>query len=568
MTPRAFAEHATEAGAFGTRAADMFPTMAAAKTAHALGATLADRDGILRAIARRRSPAGGVGAQPGQPSDAWTTCYAIDSLWHAGLPIPSWLPDFLLSLHEDGGGFAMAPGQRPETWSTAFSIIGLAQSGVPIPAPDASLAWFAAVLLATGGFTWSPEWVDRGRPDVRATAFVIRALAAAGLLREFTAIVNLDPTVDFLRAAQAADGAFRLDNRHPPCLWGTGEAVLTLQTLGSTPRDPDACLSFVAGMRGSDGGYRRGPDYPEVSDVWATMHGVRVRLALGDVPGDIERTSLMVFIESCAVPGGAFTYRPPDQASDVLTTSAAALAGDAGEGALRFLAACRMPGEGGVAYMPARGSEARATLWTMTAQTRAGRLAGEDGLAAWAHAAQNPDGGFGPWEGRASNAVSTNSVVEALVLAGYDLADVIDVAAAGTWITTAMASHPVGSPAADLVALSALLCAGRALGVVLDTRPVRAALATHRRGAAWCRTSAAVPDLLTTYVALTAHQTLGDLERVLPAAAAWVRRLPSDAAGTAWSELTNAGAGPLPTALAVLIVAAADRGERLPNLTL
>jgi hypothetical protein len=186
----------------------------------------------------------------------------------------------------------------------------------------------------------------------------------------------------------------------------------------------------------------------------------------------------------------------------------------------------------------------------------------------WAQAAQNPDGGFGPWEGRASNAVSTNAVLEALSIVGHRPPDTIDIPAVSHWITTAMASHPIGDPDADLVELSAILCAANTIDLKLDGRPVRAALATHRRGGSWRRTRRNVPDILATYAALTAHQVLGDLHRVLAAAADWVRRLPVDTSGTAWSELAVVGGGPLPTALATLILAAADRGEPLPNLTL
>ena len=562
-----FASFATAECAYGSKAADLFPTVAATGIASTLGARLRDPDGVTRAIRTRRSPTGGIGAQPGQPGDAWSTCYAIESLSNLRLPIPEQLPEYLLSLH-DRGGFAMALGQKPEIWATAFSIFGLAQSGVGLPDPDSSLEWIAHALVPTGGFTWSPAWASWGRPNVRATAFVIKAVCATGLLSRFAAIADLEPTVEFLVACQGDNGGFRLDDRHRPCLWGTGEAVAALQALGRGPCDADACLEFVHLMRLEDGGYRRGPDYPLASDLWATMHAIDARTALGDRLSDSERGRTMAFVESCVVAEGAFTYRPPDAAADVLATSGAAIATPASRRSLDFLARCRMPGDGGVAFMPGRGSEARSALWAVTALDRNGRLGKEMDLAQWAAAAQNPDGGFGPWEGRASYAVSTNAVLEALTIAGHDLSCTIDISAAGTWIESTLASCPIGHSTADLVDLSSLVCAASTIELSVDTRAARAALAMHRRGSAWRRDRRSLPGLLATYVALTAHQALGDLERVIDEAADWVRRLPTDASGTAWSAFSVTGGGPVPTALAALILATADRGDQLPNLTL
>lgn len=562
-----FSCYATDDGAFGSKSADMFPTMAACKVAKGLNRPLEALPDLRRAVLARRTPTGGLGAQPGQPADVWTTCYGIESLSQACLPVPASMTSYLLSLERDGG-FAMAAGQQPETWSTAFAITALSQCGVPIPDPEATLAWLAGAHLPSGGFTWSREWTSRGRADVRATAFVIKGLKTAGLITAFQEITDLDATVNFLRSMQERSGGFRLDHRHPPCMWGSGEAVVTLGILGQQPPDPDACISFLRSMRRHDGGYRRGSDYPDHSDLWATMHGVLGRIVLHDEQSD-ERVETMTFVESCRVPDGGYTYRPPASASDVLVTSAAAIAIPLADNrAFHFLATCRMPGEGGVAFMPARGSEARSALWTVTALARNGEPHEEEALGRWARSAQNPDGGFGPWEGRASNAVSTNAVLTALTTSGHDLTETIDLPAAAEWIETTMALHQVGDPEADLVDLSSLLCASDTIGLNLDNRPVRAALGTHRRGATWRRNRRTFPDLLATYVALTAHQVLGNLDRVLDDAAAWVGRLPSDESGTAWSNLSNTGGGPLPTALATLILAAAHSGDFLPNLTL
>lgn len=563
-----FGRYATEDGAYGSKTMDLFPTASACRTAVALGITLRAPDDVRRAVLARRSVSGGLGAQPGQPADAWSSVYGTEILSSLGFSIPTSISSFLVSLEHDGG-FAMAPGQESETWSTAFAVAGIAACGMQLPDAEATLNWLATCMLTTGGFTWSPSWVERNRPDVRATAFVIKALDQAGLLPAFGEIVDLELNATFMKSQQAATGGFKLDDRHPPCLWGVGEAVTSLALLGHRPRDVGACLEFVRNLQREDGGYRRGTDYPNQSDLWATMHGCLSRLALGDDINDNETTAVAGFIESCSVKEGGYTYRPPASAPDVLATGAAAITESlAGDGALQFLSSCRMPGEGGVAFMPARGSEARSALWTVTALARHRQLGDERALATWAKAAQGTDGGFGPWEGRASNAVSTNAVLTALKVAGHNLGETIDVPAVSTWIETTLSVSTADFRGPDLVELSSLLCAADTIGLGVDDRPVRAALTSHRRSGGWRRNPRTLPDLLATYVALTAHQVLGDLDAVLCDAAAWVRRLPTDAMGTAWSPLSRGGGGPLPTALASLVLAAADRGDPLPNLTL
>lgn len=565
-----FTDYITADGAFGSKSADLFPTMASFRTLAALG-SIPSADairGLQRAIRSRRAAVGGVGAQPGQPPDVWSTAYAIDALWFSHATIPDWLFDFVRCMYV-GGGFSMAEGQEAETWSTAFALVALSRSSEPrLPDPRATLEWLHASMVRSGGFTWSPAWASRGRADVRATAFVVRALNETGLLGEFRSMADLEPTTNFLLGSQDPAGGFSLDSRHPPCLWGAGEAVAALSVLDASPLDAQACVDFVRAMRRPDGGYRRGLDYPDASDAWATMHAVLIEEALSAGLGPTDKAATVEFVESCSVPGGGSTYRPPTLASDVLVTSAAVICGAADQDAIDFLRNCRMPGERGVAYMPARGSEARSANWAVTALDISGSLTDPDGIGEWARQAQNPDGGFGPWEGRASNAVSTCSVVAALSLALDDPASAIDVGAVAGWLKRVLAAQPVGDPDADLVELSALTCAARTIGVSLDTRPIRAALAIRRRGKAWTRNRSSMPELLATYSALTAHQALGDLELVIHDAAAWTRSLPADSDGTAWSALGSGGAGPLPSALAALILAASEHGVRLPNLTL
>ena len=563
-----FEQYATDDGAYGSKNMDLFPTVVGYMLAQTLGLPVGNRARLRRAIQARQTPTGGLGAQPGQPADGWSTSYGIQTLLRAGLPIPQPLDNYILLLAQEEGGFSMAASQDAEVWSTALIVGALISNGTALPHEEKTFSWLESSRCPSGGFTWSPVWVDRNRADVRATRFAIGALDAMGRLTEFDQKAGLKKTVEYLKKQQGPSGGFALDSRHPECLWGTGDAVRALAVLGEPPDHRGACLRFIEEYNCGNGGYRRGADYPDHADIWATNHAYQARLALGDEITAAERLAAGAFLDSCSAAEGGYTYRPTNWASDALATSAAILSNHhSGNAPFDFLESCLMPGEGGVGYTPSRGAEARSAMWTTNAFAFHRRHNEKWALERWAPAVQNPDGGFGPWEGRASNAVSTNAVLSVLILTGHCPGDAIDQPAVERWINRAWPSRPIDYESTDLIEMSSLVCAANALGLKLDEQPLRSVLEDCRCDGAWRRSPGTFPDLLATYVALTAHQVLGELGIVLPKAAEWVRSLSTDDSGTAWSKLSRTGGGPVPTALASLILAA-ESGNPLPNLTL
>ncbi|WP_414945156.1 prenyltransferase/squalene oxidase repeat-containing protein [Amycolatopsis sp. cmx-11-32] len=135
-------------------------------------------------------------------------------------------------------------------------------------------------------------------------------------------------------------------------------------------------------------------------------------------------------LRAMTCPSGGFTYREPDRAGDALSTAATALlsaADDPRQGQWRtWLPGCRLPNEGGIMYMPARGSEVRCTLWALAAGAADVDPAAPREIANWLKDLQNPGGGFGYWEGRGSDLVSTAAAVETLRLLGIPVSEVLD----------------------------------------------------------------------------------------------------------------------------------------------
>ncbi|MGQ0823736.1 MAG: prenyltransferase/squalene oxidase repeat-containing protein [Actinomycetota bacterium] len=557
-------------GAYGSCEMDLFPTFAAIAGLRILGEDPRHPDATARAITGRGTRRG-VGSARGQQPDAWATGYACMVLFTLGLPVPDSWCRFLTECRMDGG-YGMRPGEPPDVWATAFCVNSLATStDAPVPDMDRTIEWLASCRTSGGGFSWSPEWAQRDKPDMRATSFAMQVLAASGTISSSWSRLDLAQTVAWINTQQVSGSGFRLNARNAsPCVWACGEATKALTILGSRPVDTAGCIEFIHRSRRDDGGFARGPAYAQTSDVWATSHAVRALNRLG-VPldaGDAANTAS--FLHSCGLPIGGYVYRPPLDAADVLSTASAVMAGVRNnERAVLFLTNSTMPGEGGVAYQPARGSEARAAQWTVAALRRAGVSTESGNLIRWASNAQHPDGGFGPWEGRASTPSSTYAVISAIDAADAPLKSAINVPEAQAWINQAWSAlWKAADRDRDLIDAVSIFRTAGLLGIDTFDEPMRELFATHMRGSAWRRTLRHHPDLLATYAALVAGQQLGTAPVVPLPTLAWVESLKSADGAVAWSRAATGSGGPLAAGLANLITLAAVDGVTLPDLIL
>ena len=181
---------------------------------------------------------------------------------------------------------------------------------------------------------------------------------------------------------------------------------------------------------------------------------------------------------------------------------------------------------------------------------------------------QNPDGGFGFWEGRGSDMVSTASAVSILRQLGDDSG--VDLAAIETYVASCRqvqghAAFPRGETSlrAGLQALGCLAYIGHDV-----TQAAAELLAAHKvRQGGYANHGQRIPDLLSTYQAVALAADFG-LPVDLPHLRFFLDKV-RGAAGHAWSPLFLPGVDALSSCLGRLLEAFADgQRQRLPNLQL
>ncbi|MFD4669607.1 prenyltransferase/squalene oxidase repeat-containing protein [Lentzea sp. NPDC058450] len=540
---------------------DLWCTYAAVRTLAWLGRvdTVQDVAGTAAFLSGRANADGGYAWSKGMPSDAWATFYCTQALRDLGLPVPgvdrttAWLDRTWT-----GEAYAMTPGQEPDVWATHFSTrTAVTVCGIDVPDRARLLDWLAALQTADGGLSWSPDHARAGGADVRACHYGAAAWKALNSLEPALPPWDVPALVRWLNEQQSADGGFRFaEDAEVPCMWATYRATAALDALGHRPDQP--VDEWVTSLRRPGGAFVRWQGY-DVEDVWASFCAVGSLQATGS-RADHVADAVVARLAELACPGGGHTYREPAAAADALATAAAVLIGrtDAERGR-RWLEGCQLPNEGGVMYMPGRGSEVRCTLWALAAGAFQDDPAGADRVLTWLRAMQNPDGGFGFWEGRGSDLVSTSAAVESVRLLGGNVAEVLDVAALKGFTDT----FPSGTLRSGLQALRVRQSLGSA-----DSQGVRLLLTRHHvRGGGWANEGSRMPDLLSTYEAVATADRHG-VEVDTDHLGRFVRRVHTDR-GTAWSPLAPPGGDALADCLGTLLHRRLHDGPgALPALTL
>ncbi|WP_405621703.1 prenyltransferase/squalene oxidase repeat-containing protein [Streptomyces sp. NBC_00076] len=558
---------------------DLWCTYAAVRTLRWLGRVgdLPSPETVAGFLASRQNSDGGFAWSAGMSSDAWATYYCTQAL--ADLPADSrgtvrrsssaWVWS---SAHPDGG-FAMTPGQASDVWATYYAVRTLVEIYGEQP-PQALFDWLAALQAEDGGLAWSPAHAKGGASDVRACYYAITAwrTATGG---EGPLPWDRERLTSWLRGRQSAAGGFTFqEGDESDCLWATFRATSALSRLDETPRDPAGCVAWILSRLGPEESFTRWHGYP-VPDVWAAFCGVGALRELGAELDDIA-DGVVETVLSFRTAQGGFTYRTPDLASDVLTTSAHLMAGhfsETGEReALRWTESCMLPNEDGIMYMPGRGSEVRCTLWALSAGAFDEDAPARARIAGWLTGTiQNPDGGFGYWEGRASDMVSTAAAAEILHRIGGDsvtghLRDIAEYVASCETAPGQYANVPGGGSTLRAT-LQALRAQHRAVGA--DGALVGEALARHRvRGGGYANEGNRVPDLLSTYEAVLAADTFG-LEWDADHLAKFLDSVRTADAGFAWTPLMATSGGPLADCLGRrLDLRLSPERHALPPLTL
>ncbi|MBV9315690.1 MAG: terpene cyclase/mutase family protein [Pseudonocardia sp.] len=245
-----------------------------------------------------------------------------------------------------------------------------------------------------------------------------------------------------------------------------------------------------------------------------------------------------------------YTYRQPDTTADALSTAAVILTGTDGRADEHrsWLRGCLLPNEAGIMYMPARGAEIRCTSWALAAGVTLDDR-DRNRVAAWLTTLQNPDGGFGYWEGRGSDVVSSTAAVDIARALGARPGDLIDIERLLSFLESCgssdhLARYAVVPGAPTGLRATAKVLRIRAYLTAPDYEAAESLLDEHEvHGGGWADRGHRLPDLLTTFESVLLSDALG-----LPIDEAALLRFCDRVhteRGTAWSPLAPPDGGPL-----------------------
>ena len=528
-------------------------------------------------IQSRRNRDGGYAWSKGMPSDAWATFYCTETLKDLAAPVDQreataqWIDTLF-----DGDAYAMCPGQTADAWATHYALRTLLDvCNGQVHDADALYRWLDGLQCANGGLSWSADFAKRDVADTRACFYGVmaaRALERAGLRAPAWDRPRL---IGWLQAQQVEAGGFRFsETAQSPCLWATYRATASLAELNAQPLDQQRCVAWIEALRGPGGGFVRWDGY-DGEDVWAVFCAVGSLKAMGQ-PVEHMADALASFIATLAMPQGGYSYREVSSAADVLSTAAGLLGNGFGDddrdAALRWIEGCQMPNEAGIMYMPGRGAELRCTAWGLAAGAFAEQPRARQAIGQWLASLQNPDGGFGFWEGRGSDLVSSASAVSILQAlndsAGVDLPSLerfVRSCRREEGGVIAYSAYPRGQSSlrAGLQALGCLAYLG------LDVKAEAATLlAAHKvRQGGFANQGQRIPDLLSTYQALALALAL-ELPIDIPHLGFFLDKVGAGQ-GFAWSPLYLEGQDALSACLGQLLLALVNGARtQLPNLHL
>jgi prenyltransferase beta subunit len=544
---------------------DLWCTYAAVRTLRWLGVRPASSPATARVLSGHQNADGGFAWQRGLPSDAWATYYCTQALEDLGWPVAhrSELASWLDQTRHCGGGFAMTPGQSPDVWATYYATRTMREIlDRPIGGPERLRQWLAALQRDDGGLSWSPQSMES---DVRACYYGTVTWRAA--FNDAAPPWRVADLARWIQARQCDAGGlnFAADGQGS-CLWATFRGVRALAALdgrgGAAWSGADRCADWIVSRQLGDGGFSRW-DGDRPADVWACFSAVGALQTLGRQVPELDR--VIGFVESCALPEGGFTYREPEAAGDSLATAAMLLVGaaeeDAGDrvpldAAARWLHQAHLPYEDGVMYMPGRGAEVRCTLWAVSALAHAGRPSLDgDRLTGWLRRLQNADGGWGYWQGRASDVSSTVSALEVLAALDRPLWG-IDTAAAGEFLRSCHDANGYGPTPGAAGSCAATAQAARAWFLLGDPGFARTEAATLEAYASnlggYASRERGVPDLVSTYQSVLTRQRL-DLPVDDASRRRFLDKVRLGRHGYAWSPLSRTPGGSLASALGTLL---------------
>jgi hypothetical protein len=147
------------AAASGAALGDVYGAFVALGCCQDLGATLRDRDRLLRALPGLAAADGGFGNEPGMKEGITpVTAAAAVILRELGAPVTPSLGAWLLARHVSGGGFVATPSVPvPDLLSAATALFALVRLGISLdPIRNTCRGWLDTL--------WDPRGAFRGGP--------------------------------------------------------------------------------------------------------------------------------------------------------------------------------------------------------------------------------------------------------------------------------------------------------------------------------------------------------------------------------------------------------------------
>ncbi len=569
----------TKDGGASQGVADLWCTYAATRTLTWLNAAPTDPTGCAAFLLSCRNGDGGYGWRGGLRSDMWATYYCTQTLKDLGVEIPyqEQLAAWLDKLRSPEGGFRMTPGQPADIWATYYAVRTYREIlGSTPPDSAAVMRWLASLQLPNGGLGWAP---GSRTADTRAGYYGALAWHYLQIPWQQDSGWDTARLVAWMQGRQMRQGGFVFhEGQTEPCLWATFRAVRALTALGGKPADESTCQSWIKDRLLPESGFSRWEGYP-IADVWACFSAVGSLEALNHPLDKPEKEQVAGFLRSCQLPNTGFTYREPEQAGDGLATAATLMVGVSGNRTIperqqlaSWLQRAHMPYEGGVMYMPARGAEVRSTLWALAALSLVGGPPLDpERLARWFATMQNPDGGFGYWQGRGSDMTATTSALECLFHLGPESWVHVDRQAAAGFVISCMGEAGVRFAPGGEFSVTTTCMGARALHLTGESAMAGALVPLilgHRsRLGGYGIKPGGFPDLISTYQAVLTLQVLSEPWDA-PDLLRFLDRVRTPKGGFSWSPFSREESGPLATCLGYLLEEAATASEAGREFTL
>jgi len=260
-----------------------------------------DKQKHVNWIKSLQRPDGGFSHAPGQPSNPFSTYFAVKTLIELGASDQidrDKIIQFILSTEHPNGGFASTPGQQPDIINTTYAIKLLKElKALNKIDKQKHISWIKSLQRPDGGFSNVPNQTSH----MSYTYHAVEALIDLNALDQ----IDKNKAIQFIISAEHPNGGFgHLPNQQPQ-LAHTCQAIILLKVLGGLSRiDLNKHISWIKSLQMPDGGFWSGIG-AQRSDINLTYLAVKVLMEF-NMLDNIDMKKLIEFILSLQHINGGF----------------------------------------------------------------------------------------------------------------------------------------------------------------------------------------------------------------------------------------------------------------------